>query len=86
VPKPSTPHQIPPEKFYSASGLAKEIGKTSRTVNYWIRDGRIKAIMVGAYYVIPPSEAERVKQLHRLKIPRRRRTGSAVAGENATAT
>lgn len=44
--------------------VADELGKPTRTVNYWITSGRLAAIKLGvntAQYVITRAEVERIK-------------------------
>lgn len=45
-----------PEKFYSTKQVADALLISSNTVNGWIKNGHLQAMMVGNYYIIKGSD------------------------------
>ena len=50
------------EPLLSARDMAKALNVSTNTIRKWIRDKKLKAIDMGWFYRIPPSELERIRK------------------------
>jgi len=48
-------------RFYAYAEVAKMFGRTVRTVRWWVKSGRLKAIKIGAAPYIPEAEIQRLQ-------------------------
>lgn len=49
--------------FYTADQLSKESGISKRTIQHWLKTGKLKGMLVGTsavMWLIPPSEAKKI--------------------------
>jgi excisionase family DNA binding protein len=50
----------PEPHFYTYAAIAKMFGRTPRTVRWWVKSGRLRAVKIGCARFIPETELHRL--------------------------
>ncbi len=52
------PREIQGINFLDTKEISKQLGRTPRTVQFWIREGRLKAKKFGREYLVPQDDLD----------------------------